>query len=341
MIGTGNKEQRAMNRSNLRAFTLVELLVVITIIGILIALLLPAVQAAREAARRMQCSNNVKQITLAMHNYESQHGMYPPGHLETGTDGASYRHQFSFAAFLLPHIEQQGVYDQINWSDSSTGTVTSSTGGYSNQTVGATWISAFICISDPIVKGNTSESYAPTNYLGNQGITCTCRNHCVGSSGTASTCTGVFGHNTFATVAEITDGLSNTLCVSETLKGDGDTSTKDDNFVYATSGGFTADDIDTCNKQNPNYSIRACRWIDGKTYYNMFNSSRAPNDPRLDCLASSNGCSNFAARSAHVGGVNASMMDGSVRFLPDTIAVTVMKALGTKAGGETIAQDAL
>jgi prepilin-type processing-associated H-X9-DG protein len=138
----------------------------------------------------------------------------------------------------------------------------------------------------------------------------------------------------------ITDGLSNTLCLGETLKGDGDTTSLDDNYIYDTSKSFTADDIDACQSVTPNSSIRGCRWIDGKTYYNMFNASRAPNDPRVDCLAPSNGCSNFAARSAHPGGVNASMMDGSVSFLPDSIDVSVMRALGTSAGGETIAANA-
>jgi prepilin-type processing-associated H-X9-DG protein len=141
-------------------------------------------------------------------------------------------------------------------------------------------------------------------------------------------------------LADITDGLSQTLCLSETLKGDGDVSTLKDNYIYDTSKAFTADDIDACQAVAPNSSIRGCRWIDGKTYYNMFNASRAPNDRRVDCLASANGCSNFAARSAHPGGVNASTLDGSVHFLTDSIDVTIMRALGTKADGETIAQGA-
>lgn len=317
-----------MRRRPLHGFTLVELLVVITIIGILISLLLPAVQAAREAARKMQCSNNIKQISLGMLNYESQHKCFPPGHLETGTNGSSYRHQFSFAAFLLPFIEQQNIYNLINWKLGSSDTA--------NKTAGAIWINTFICPTDPIEKGYVADGYAPTNYLANQGIKCECRLNCADSN----TCTGVFGHNTFMRVCDIKDGLSNTLCVSETLKGDGDTSSLDDNYIYNTSGSFTADDIDACQSVAPGQSNRACRWIDGKTYYNMFNASRAPNDPRVDCLASSNGCSNFAARSAHPGGVNASLMDGSVHYLTDSISVTIMQALGTKAAGETVATDA-
>ncbi len=317
-----------MQQKPSQGFTLVELLVVITIIGILVSLLLPAVQAAREAGRRMQCSNNIKQISLAMHSYESLHKCFPPGHLETGTDGPSYRHQFSFAAFILPYIEQQTVYSMIDWKLASSDAA--------NKAAGAVWINTFICPSDPIVKGYVADGYAPTNYLANQGIKGECRLNCP----TGNTCTGVFGHNTFMPASAIRDGLSNTLCLSETLKGDGDISTLDDNYIYDTSKAFTADDIDACQSVTPNASIRGCRWIDGKTYYNMFNASRAPNDPRVDCLAPSNGCSNFAARSAHSSGVNASMMDGSVHFLPDSTDVSIMQALGTSAGGETVSPNA-
>lgn len=319
-----------MRQRPLHGFTLVELLVVITIIGILISLLLPAVQAAREAARKMQCSNNIKQISLGMLNYESQYKCFPPGHLETGTDGPSYRHQFSFAAFLLPFIEQQNVYDMIDWKYAPTDSQNSK-----NNTAGAIWIATFICPSDPIIRGDAA--YAPTNYLANQGVKCECRLNCADSN----TCTGVFGHNTFMPVSAIKDGLSNTLCVSETLKSDGDASSRDDNYIFAKNSSFTADDIGACQAVAPGQSDRACRWIDGKTFCNMFNASRAPNDPRVDCLAPANGCSNFAARSAHPGGVNASTLDGSVHYLSDSIDVSVMQALGTKAGGETIATDAL
>jgi prepilin-type processing-associated H-X9-DG protein len=303
----------------------VELLVVIAIIGILISLLLPAVQAAREAARRSQCSNNIKQISLAMLNYESQYRVLPPGHLETGNSGPTYRHQFSFAAFILPFVEQQSVWKMIDWKLSSSDAA--------NKPAGATWINIYLCPSDPNSVGYAADGWAPTNYLANQGIKCECRLNCA----TGNTCTGVFGHNTFMPLSSIKDGLANTLCLSETLKGDGDLSTLKDNFVLAMNASFTADDIDACQTVAPNASIRACRWIDGRTYYNMFNASRGPNDRRVDCMAPSNGCSNFVARSAHPGGVNASTVDGSVHFLSDSIDVTVMQALGTSAGAETVA----
>src|SRR5262245_40516695 len=96
-----------------RGFTLVELLVVIAIIGVLVALLLPAVQAAREAARRMKCSNNVKQIGLAMHNYHSTHNCFPAGRMRSTVDGQG--RCFSAYAHLLPYLEAQNLYNQINF----------------------------------------------------------------------------------------------------------------------------------------------------------------------------------------------------------------------------------
>ena len=97
-------------------FTLIELLVVIAIIAILVSLLLPAVQQAREAARRTQCKNNLRQLGLALHNYHDVHRMFPAGHMESGVDGPSFRHQFSWLTYCLPYIEQTNVYNLINFS---------------------------------------------------------------------------------------------------------------------------------------------------------------------------------------------------------------------------------
>ena len=106
-----NRHRTRLSRSLPAGFTLVELLVVITIIGILIALLLPAVQAAREAARQSQCANNFKQVGLAMHGYVASKGSFPSGEV---TSGGGY---WGWGAFLLPFIEKQNVYDMINFRD--------------------------------------------------------------------------------------------------------------------------------------------------------------------------------------------------------------------------------
>lgn len=300
-----------------RAFTLIELLVVIAIIAILIALLLPAVQQAREAARRTQCRNHLKQLGLALHNYVDVHGTLPPGHLETGVDGPSYRHQFPWLVYLLPYADQAPLYNQINFSLSATDPV--------NAGPGSAIIPVFLCPSDPI--GKTDPVYGPTNYLGCQGNDAECRDR---------TCEGVFGHNTFTRLREITDGLSQTLAASETLKSDSNVSTLPDNYVYSRDASVSAQNIATCQSLAPNASDRATRWIDGKPQFNMFNSSRGPNDRLLDCLAPSFGVSNFAARSAHTGGVHALLCDGSVRFVSNSIDAGIFRALGTRAGGETV-----
>jgi len=311
-------------------FTLVELLVVIAIIGILVSLLLPAIQAARAAARRTQCKNNVKQLGLALHNYHDTHKSLPPGHLETGTTGRTFRHHFSWMAYILPYMEQEHVHDRIDFNL-----------GYSapeNREAASTSISTFICPSDPVVRipsrpyWGITNYWAPTNYLGNQGIDCQCR---------FERCSGIFGHSTFTRLSQITDGTSETIAIGETLKGDLDVSSLEDNYIYARRGGgvgANAQDVDTCQGLAPNASDRATKWLGGHPQHNLLNTSRGPNDLRFDCKAPHNGCSNFSARSAHVGGVHVGMADASVQFISNSVDVTVFRALGTRRGNEAVGQ---
>ncbi len=313
------------NRSRV-AFTLVELLVVIAIIGILIALLLPAVQAAREAARRAQCSNNLHQIGVALHAYHDLHKMLPAGHMETGTTGPTFRHQFSWMTYLLPYLEQSVIYNRINFSQVDLRRSASQNPAF--IPAGRATIPVFLCPSDPV--GRVNPLWGPTNYLGNQGINCWCREQ---------NCTGVFGHNTWTRMAEIVDGTSNTIAVGETLKGDMDPHTLQDNYIFARRGGgvgANAQDIDSCQVLPPNASDRATVWLGGHPQHNMFSTARVPNDPRFDCKAPHNGCVNFAARSAHPGGAQLLFCDGSARFITDRIDVTVYRALGTKSGREPL-----
>jgi len=318
---------------NHRGFTLIELLVVIAITGILMALLLPAVQQARAAARRTQCKNNLKQIGIALHSYHVTNGMFPAAHLDTGTTGPAFRHQIGWLTYLLPMIEQNNVYDRIDFTKigpsnnlpNPNGSVTSNPAFFA---MGGVNINTYVCPSDPIIR--VSKVWAPANYMGNQGINCRCR---------GKSCSGVFGHDTWTRIAEITDGLSNTIATGETLKGDLDPSTLQDNYIFARRGGGVgadAQNIDTCQGLTPNASDRATVWLGGHPQHNMFSTDRAPNDPRCDCKAPNNGCTNFAARSAHPGGVNIGMCDGSVHFISDSISVTVMRAIGTKRGREVV-----
>jgi len=137
-------------------FTLVELLVVIAIIGILIALLLPAVQAAREAARRTQCNNNLKQLGIALHNYHDSHGTFPPAHLETGTTGPTFRHHFGWLAYLLPYIEQENVYRLIDFRLKYSAP--------ENRQDASVGIKTFICPSDPVGRIRSRPYWGVGNY---------------------------------------------------------------------------------------------------------------------------------------------------------------------------------
>ena len=308
-------------------FTLVELLVVIAIIGVLVALLLPAVQAAREAARRNQCMNNVKQLGLSLQMYHDANKRFPPGHMETGIDGPSYRHQLSWLALCLPYLEEGNVSKLIRMED-----IEPATNAHTNPKLvpaGRTVIATFSCASDPIAADSVAQIardaagtlfWAPTNYMGNQGILCDCR---------GDECSGMFGHDTKFKMKDVTDGTSQTIAVGESLKGDLDANTLVDNYIFSSSA--NSDDINGCQSFPPNTADRATAWIGGQPHLNMFSTARSPNDARVDCKGPSNGCTNFAARSGHPGGASLAFADGSVHFLADGIDETTMRALGTRA----------
>ncbi|MCA9034290.1 MAG: DUF1559 domain-containing protein [Planctomycetaceae bacterium] len=316
--------QRPIAISRRLGFTLIELLVVIAIIAILIALLLPAVQQAREAARRTQCKNNLKQLGIALHNYHDTHGMFPAGHMESGVDGPSYRHQFGWLTYLLPFVEQAPLYKQVNFSQ-----IDLTLSAHQNpafMAVGGTDVSAFICPSDP--TGRNNSDWAPTNYLGNQGTTCQSRD----KSGS-----GVFGHNSWMKIRDITDGTSNTIAAAEILKGDFNVNSVRDNYIFIRNAA-DANNIDTCQAFPPNSSDLGGVWLGGTPQNNLFSTNRTPNDRRFDCISPNFGCTNFAARSQHVGGAQVILADGSVHFISESISIEVYHALGTRNGGEVVGE---
>ncbi|GIW92414.1 MAG: prepilin-type N-terminal cleavage/methylation domain-containing protein [Pirellulaceae bacterium] len=305
-------------------FTLIELLVVISIIAILVSLLLPAVQSAREAARRLSCANHLKQLGLALHNYHDSHMAFPAGHMETGSDGPSYRHQFGWLTYLLPYVEQSSVYDRIDFN-----AVDVNRSAHQNPAfvpAGSIWVGVFICPSDPV--GRFNPTWAPTNYLGNQGTLCYMRR----KDGN-----GLFGHDSWIRLAEVLDGASQTIAAAEVLKGDFQTGTLRDNYIFV-RGSADAQDVDTCQSFAPNASDRGGVWLGGNPQNNMFSTHRPPNDPRFDCIAPNFGCTNIAARSQHPGGALVVLADGSVHFISQAIDVTTYRAMGTRHGSDVVGE---
>lgn len=322
-----------------RAMTLIELLVVIAIIGILMGLLLPAVQMARESARRTTCSNNIRQLSLGLHMHHDMHRALPPV-LTTGTSGATYSTQHNWITYTLPYIEKSSVWNMVKFPSRPINDPYYTTSNVDNSALGNAvdlnnlpasqmWIETFICPSDPMGYARQPESVgarAPTNYVGNQGNSA---NFLVGN--------GVFYRNSNIPMGTIVDGTSNTLLISESLRGDFNLATLEDNYVGVRNVSNAAD-ISTCQALTPNFSDRSSTWIGGQALNSAFNSSRPPNDRFVDCWGPSFSFTNFAARSAHPDGVLAAMCDGSVSFHSQYIKPGIWFAMGSRNGGEVVGE---
>ena len=308
-------------------FTLVELLVVITIIGILIALLLPAVQAAREAARKMQCSNNLKQVGLGIATYESAANAYPMGVCWSSVYGSSGGRN-GWVVAILPYIELENLYNSLNLFPT---TGWSADNGV-NDKIYTTVIPTYRCPSD------TQEPFAcngyqlsRTNYVG-----------CFSPNGTLveksayplryasdsgplsnpATPRAIFNWNISRIVADVKDGTSNTVAVSETIAG----TSIDLRGAWWEEWGYSYS-----HARTPNSAIPDAMWLPS---YTCVSTQEAP------CTDAANWSDeNYAARSRHAGGVNACLLDGSVHFVSDQINSTTWQALGSIDGNETASID--
>ena len=207
-------------------FTLVELLVVITIIGILIALLLPAVQAAREAARRMQCANSFRQVGLALHNYHSAKGSFPPGQFDPRSKLGAPEF-FGWSVYVLPYLEQQAVYDMFNFNSPNNFFYVYNPPTAKNREASGTFITAYMCPSDPqqrqwnMVSDGGQVGPDPDDDAAMTDM-CAVADSVASNSGPPyyppiqfPQVNGVFGANTPCTIADIRDGTSNTLAIGE------------------------------------------------------------------------------------------------------------------------------
>ncbi|WP_425618883.1 DUF1559 domain-containing protein [Anatilimnocola sp. NA78] len=349
-----------MNRSR-RGFTLVELLVVIAIIGVLVALLLPAVQSAREAARRMQCQNHLKQLALAAHNYESTYLTFP---MCTGSTG------YSPQARLLPFIEQTNLFAQLDFS------VPTYTGAGGSQVPNPLYLAVFdkvvptfLCPSDPAPRVYTATLGSPPQayrFAGNNYMLST-------GSGTGTNyddrhrTDGVVFSNSAIRFADITDGTSNSVFAAEAIRGDGldialpagtmpsfpyrktlgsSGTSPGSGPGYTGSGGGWPGGIIANPDLNPIAAAgtnwrggqagtgRGVSWLRGLTQNVLINGYSSPNSRVPDITIHGTGF--FAPRSFHPGGANVALADGSVRMLTDSIDRQVQHAFFSVNGGEVI-----
>lgn len=333
-----------------RGFTLVELLVVIAIIGVMVGLLLPAVQAAREAARRMSCSNNLRQIALATHNYESTYKMIP-AMMGTST--------YSPQARILPFIEQAAMSDRIDftiplilppaWQSRYNPVV---------RDLVSQPISTFQCPSEAgmpmfainFADGTTGQT-AGGNYMFSNG-------NGVGTNYDDRYRTnGMVFENSWTRFRDVTDGMSNTVLMAETVLGDqvigpdpsptrphrraaswGGTTSVAGAPGFITGGSVISDpDLNALFQGGTFTSYRGTRgeaWIRGVPFAVVVNGYLPPNSPIPD--VSMHGRGFFAARSYHPGGAMHALVDGSIRFITDSNDLIVHRAIYSRDGGEVV-----
>jgi prepilin-type N-terminal cleavage/methylation domain-containing protein len=339
--------------SSARGFTLIELLVVIAIIAVLIALLLPAVQQAREAARRTQCKNNMKQMGLALANYESSFKCFPPGRLGNYVGTTWTDSWVSWPTMILPYIDQANLYNQWNfnaiWSDPS------------NAQIVGTSIAAYRCPSSPYPTAadfNSTNSPQPagTDYAGTasvsskyyiaMGTVCgpyplMCgsdsangaqyRQGVLRKPGTPGAAYGVFPPCTYAA---ITDGTSNTISVFESSGVP---------YAYGAGKRLISPPNLTGTVNAADYNVGASGqyvytggtgWADPGKVTGVKGCNTAGTARGTAPLVPMNGCNDSEAYSFHVGGVHAAVADGSVRFLSENMDLGVFANLVTVAGGQ-------
>jgi prepilin-type N-terminal cleavage/methylation domain-containing protein/prepilin-type processing-associated H-X9-DG protein len=318
-----------------RGFTIIELMVVIVIIGLLCALLMPAVSASREAARRAQCVNNLKQLALAAAAYESTHAVFPYGVGGGAPPGAGRVPRWSTHSQLLTALDQMNVFNALNFS--GVAWMSDPVYGPPNRTALETKLSVFLCPSDPDWSADPYH-LGHVSYRGNAGTLP--YNLAADSPDGTGRNDGVFWYQSAVRIASITDGTSNTALFGERCLGTGAWS--DPRADYYMTGKSPAACRGTgagiLGRYGVAHELSGQRWGDGALFYTRYNHVLPPNMP--SCLL---GCTTdfgcpivVSASSRHPGGVNLARADGSVQFVKDSIAHSIWSGYGTIAGGEIL-----
>jgi prepilin-type N-terminal cleavage/methylation domain-containing protein len=331
---TGRPTRSAAGPHRRRAFTLVELLVVIAIIGILIALLLPAVQAAREAARRIQCANNFKQIGIALHNYHSAYRCFPAGLIVFDYGGDYYSWQFAWSAVIFPFAEEDVLFDQFDSTDVYWSSV--------NRLLGPQVIQMYTCPTDP-----NGGAWIETTSGSHMGPSATDDFRAGSATGVADSITWSYAHvhpggrpkdprpdgdgmmygNSFVKIRDVTDGTSHTLMVGEITGARGRHPSQGP--AYFQQWCISHNVQDTADGINGPGTVPGGR-------------DDSPSGDPIDGDGGNRHIELFEEigfSSFHVGGCHFTMTDGSVQFIGEEIDQAVLAAMTTRQGEEAFHYD--
>jgi prepilin-type N-terminal cleavage/methylation domain-containing protein/prepilin-type processing-associated H-X9-DG protein len=319
-------------------FTLVELLVVLAIIGVLVALLIPAIQASRSAAGRSACANNMRQINLAAQNYLAARKYFPSGSVAKQYPAAPFTawtlYRWSALAELTPFLENTAAYNALDLAVPLYGANFKVLP--QNAEAVRFVVTEFLCPSD--IHQAVSPDFGPTNYAMNAGSGM--------GGGTPRDTDGVCYMNSQVTPAKITDGLSKTALISESILGQPrQGTTHDPQTEYKFAFGSPLSDTVCAGANQWNMSDpRGFAWVNGEFRCALYNHYYLPNSKAPDCMGVQLGGGvqlQFTpygwrtARSNHPGGVNLSMADGSLQFIDDSIDPQIWKAMATTSGEES------